>query len=152
MHPASRHPAVFSSIPTSTALNDVPVEIAEYVGSMISLDDPRHLRLRSIVNRAFTPKRSPASRSVLGRADFRWTSIVLCGGDEEIGGDDDNIVTAVPALGEYGLALAEQPHRGHRDEWGANESGDKVPMGYNSANRDERKFANRWLFDVTRDP
>lgn len=25
-------------------------------------------------------------------------------------------------------------------------------MGYNSANRDERKFANRWLFDVTRDP
>jgi cytochrome P450 len=56
VHPASRHPAVFSSIPTSTALNDVPVEIAEYVGSMISLDDPRHLRLRSIVNRAFTPK------------------------------------------------------------------------------------------------
>ncbi|WP_422746532.1 cytochrome P450 [Mycobacterium sp. WMMD1722] len=53
---ASRHPEVFSSVPTSTALNDVAVEISEYVGSMISLDDPRHLRLRGIVNRAFTPK------------------------------------------------------------------------------------------------
>lgn len=55
IHHASRHPEIFSSIPTSTALTDVPAEIAEFVGSMISLDDPRHLRLRKIVNRAFTP-------------------------------------------------------------------------------------------------
>ena len=56
VHHASRHPEIFSSVPTSTALNDVPAEIAEFAGSMISLDDPRHLRLRKIVNRAFTPK------------------------------------------------------------------------------------------------
>ncbi len=56
IHHASRHPEIFSSIPTSTALYDVAAEIAEFVGSMISLDDPRHLRLRKIVNRAFTPK------------------------------------------------------------------------------------------------
>ena len=56
IHHASRHPEIFSSIPTSTSLTDVPAEIAEFVGSMISLDDPRHLRLRKIVNRAFTPK------------------------------------------------------------------------------------------------
>ncbi|MDT5185562.1 MAG: methyl-branched lipid omega-hydroxylase [Mycobacterium sp.] len=56
VHHASRHPEIFSSIPTSTSLGDVAPEIAEFVGSMISLDDPRHLRLRSIVNRAFTPK------------------------------------------------------------------------------------------------
>ena len=31
-------------------------------------------------------------------------------------------------------------------------AGDKVSMWYNSANRDERKFGNPWLFDVTRDP
>jgi methyl-branched lipid omega-hydroxylase len=31
-------------------------------------------------------------------------------------------------------------------------AGDKVSMWYNSANRDESKFANPWLFDVTRDP
>ncbi len=56
VHFVSRHPDLFSSSPTSTALSDVPVEIAEYLGSMITLDDPRHLRLRGIVNRAFTPK------------------------------------------------------------------------------------------------
>lgn len=53
---ASRHPEIFSSSPTSTSLSDVPAEIAEFFGSMITLDDPRHLRLRGIVNRAFTPK------------------------------------------------------------------------------------------------
>lgn len=31
-------------------------DVAEFSGSMINLDDPRHLRLRTIVNRAFTPK------------------------------------------------------------------------------------------------
>jgi len=56
VHYASRHPEIFSSSPTSTSLNDVPPEISEFLGSMISLDDPRHLRLRTIVNRAFTPK------------------------------------------------------------------------------------------------
>ncbi|MGZ6780167.1 MAG: cytochrome P450 [Mycobacterium sp.] len=53
---ASRHPEVFSSMPTCSSLNEVPPEIAEFSGSMINLDDPRHLRLRTIVNRAFTPK------------------------------------------------------------------------------------------------
>lgn len=56
VHYASRHPEVFSSSPTSTSLTDVPPEISEFLGSMITLDDPRHLRLRTIVNRAFTPK------------------------------------------------------------------------------------------------
>lgn len=56
VHHASRHPEIFSSSPTSTSLNDVPPEISEFFGSMITLDDPRHLRLRTIVNRAFTPK------------------------------------------------------------------------------------------------
>jgi cytochrome P450 len=56
VHHASRHPEVFSSSPTSTSLSEVPAEISEFLGSMITLDDPRHLRLRTIVNRAFTPK------------------------------------------------------------------------------------------------
>ena len=30
--------------------------------------------------------------------------------------------------------------------------GDKISLWYNSGNRDEAKFANPWLFDVTRDP
>lgn len=52
---ASRHPEVFSSSPNITMADQIP-ELAEYFGSMIVLDDPRHLRLRSIVSRAFTPK------------------------------------------------------------------------------------------------
>ncbi|TFV55931.1 cytochrome P450 [Mycobacterium sp. PS03-16] len=286
---ASRHPEVFSSIPTSTALNDTPAEIAEFVGSMISLDDPRHLRLRGIVNRAFTPKmlarieesvRDRARRLVSaliadhpdGRAEFvssvagpfplqiicdmmgipeqdeadvfRWTSIILGGGDEEVAGDHDTIVDAVMSLGQYGVALAEDRRAHPADDlttnlvraevdgerltsaeiasffillsaagnettrnaishglvaltrypeqrqrwwddfdavaptaveeivrWGSPimfmrrnltedvelsgvpmKAGDKVSMWYCSANRDERRFADPWRFDVTRDP
>lgn len=52
---ASRHPEVFHSHP-NIVINDQTPELAEYFGSMIVLDDPRHQRLRSIVGRAFTPK------------------------------------------------------------------------------------------------
>jgi methyl-branched lipid omega-hydroxylase len=55
VHYASRHPDIFSSAPGIT-INDQTPELAEYFGSMIVLDDPRHQRLRSIVSRAFTPK------------------------------------------------------------------------------------------------
>lgn len=289
VHHASRHPQIFSSIPTSTALNDVAAQIAEFAGSMISLDDPRHLRLRSIVNRAFTPKvvarieesvRDRARRLVTGlvaghpdgRADFvaevaaplplqiicdmmgipetdeqkvfHWTTVILGAGDVEASGDFDEVVSAVLELGDYGLALAED-RRAHpsddlttnlvqaevdgerltsaeiasffillsaagnettrnaishgmvaltrypeeRHTWWTDfdgvagtaveeivrwaspvifmrrnltqdielhgikmKAGDKVSMWYNSANRDERKFGNPWLFDVTRNP
>lgn len=52
---ASRHPEVFSSSP-NIVISDQTPELAEYFGSMIVMDDPRHQRLRSIVSRAFTPK------------------------------------------------------------------------------------------------
>jgi cytochrome P450 len=53
---ASRTPEVFSSQPTSVSLVDPPPRVVEYSGSMISLDDPRHARLRRIVSRSFTPR------------------------------------------------------------------------------------------------
>ena len=55
VHFASRHPEIFSSYPNITIADQQP-EGAEYFGSMISLDDPRHARLRGIVRSAFTPK------------------------------------------------------------------------------------------------
>jgi cytochrome P450 len=55
VHFASRHPEVFSSSPNITIGDQTP-ELAEYFGSMIAMDDPRHQRLRGIVSRAFTPK------------------------------------------------------------------------------------------------
>ena len=52
---ASRHPEVFSSALGITIGEQTP-ELAEYFGSMIAMDDPRHTRLRNIVRSAFTPR------------------------------------------------------------------------------------------------
>ncbi|MEU8125096.1 cytochrome P450 [Spirillospora sp. NPDC049024] len=53
---ASRNPQVFSSQPTAVSLVDPPPQVVRYSGSMISIDDPRHARLRRIVSRSFTPR------------------------------------------------------------------------------------------------
>jgi cytochrome P450 len=54
---ASRNPEIFcSGDGGATNIPDMPAEFAEYFGSMINMDDPRHARLRRIVSRAFTPK------------------------------------------------------------------------------------------------
>jgi cytochrome P450 len=286
---ASRHPDVFSSSPTSTTLTDVAPEVAEFFGSMITLDDPRHVRLRTIVNRAFTPKvvarieesvRDRARQLVTnmvashpeGCADFvadvagplplqiicdmmgipeedeekifHWTTVIMSTGDEEASGDFDEIVKVATELAEYGVGLAEERRARPGDDLTTNlvqaevdgerltsaeiasffilltaagnettrnaishgmvaltrypeqrqkwwrdfdgvagtaveeivrwaspiifmrrnltqdiemrgiemKAGDKISMWYNSANRDEGKFGNPWLFDVTRDP
>ncbi len=52
---ASRNPQLFCSGKGSN-IGDLPIEMAEFFGSMIAMDDPRHFRLRSIVSRGFTPK------------------------------------------------------------------------------------------------
>ena len=289
IHHANRHPEIFSSIPTSTSLNEVPAKIAEFAGSMINLDDPRHLRLRKIVNRAFTPKvvariedsvRDRARRIVTdmiathrdAQADFvaqvsgllplqvicdmmgipeddeakvfHWTTVMLGVGDDEVSGELDDVIAVVTELAEYAVRLAEERratpgddlttnlvlaevdgerlttveiasffillsaagnettrnaishgmvaltrYPEERDKWWSDfdgvaataveeivrwatpvifmrrnlthdiemrgikmKAGDKVSMWYNSGNRDEAKFDNPWLFDVTRDP
>jgi methyl-branched lipid omega-hydroxylase len=53
---ASRNPGIFCSGRGAVSIPDLPVEFNEYFGSMISMDDPRHGRLRRIVSRAFTPR------------------------------------------------------------------------------------------------
>jgi cytochrome P450 len=76
VHYASRHPDIFSSSPNIT-INDQTPETAEYFGSMIVLDDPRHQRLRSIVSRAFTPKVvARIEASVRERAHRLVTSLI----------------------------------------------------------------------------
>jgi cytochrome P450 len=51
----SRNPQMFCSGKGSN-IGDLPVEINEFFGSMINMDDPKHFRLRSIVSKGFTPK------------------------------------------------------------------------------------------------
>jgi len=53
MH-VSRNPALFISGRGSN-IPDWPPEVLEFLGSMINMDDPRHTKLRLIVNRGFTP-------------------------------------------------------------------------------------------------
>ena len=51
----SRNANLFKSGAGSN-IGDMPVEINEFFGSMINMDDPKHFRLRSIVSKGFTPK------------------------------------------------------------------------------------------------
>ena len=288
VHFASRHPDIFSSADGINIGDQVP-ELAEYFGSMIVLDDPRHQRLRSIVSRAFTPKvvarieasvRERAHRLVAslianhpdGEADlvselagplplqiicdmmgipeedhqrvFHWTNVILGFGDPDLSTDFEEFMQVSMDIGAYASALAEDRRINHhddltsslveaevdgerlssqeiasffillvvagnettrnaishgvlalsrypeeRDKWWSNydglaptaveeivrwaspvvymrrtltrdielsgvkmAAGDKAVLWYNSANRDESKFANPWTFDVTRDP
>ena len=52
---ANRHAELFCS-GRGTNIPDFPVEIAEFFGSMINMDDPRHGRLRGLVQKGFVPK------------------------------------------------------------------------------------------------
>jgi methyl-branched lipid omega-hydroxylase len=285
---ASRHPDIFSSSPGIT-INDQTPEVAEYFGSMIVLDDPRHQRLRSIVSRAFTPKvvarietsvRDRAHRLVTslvsnhpdGEAElvselagplplqvicdmmgipeedhqriFHWTNVILGFGDPDLTTDFEEFLQISMDLGAYATALAEDRRSNHHDDltsslveaevdgerlssqeiasffillvvagnettrnaishgvlalsrypdqrekWWSDfdalaptaveeivrwaspvvymrrtlsqdvelsgtkiAAGDKVTLWYNSANRDESKFANPWAFDLARNP
>ena len=75
----SRHPQLFCSGKGSN-IGDLPVEINEFFGSMINMDDPKHFRLRSIVAKGFTPKEIGAleesvrvrSRTVIDRMFERF--------------------------------------------------------------------------------
>ena len=51
----SRNAQLFCSGKGSN-IGDLPVEMNEFFGSMINMDDPKHFRLRNIVSRGFTPK------------------------------------------------------------------------------------------------
>lgn len=53
---ASRNPDIFGSEPNATSIVDSPRFLDRYINSMISMDDPRHAKIRRIVSRAFSPK------------------------------------------------------------------------------------------------
>ncbi len=53
---ASRNPELFCSGRGGVNISDLNQELSEFFGSMISMDDPKHFRLRSIVSKGFTPK------------------------------------------------------------------------------------------------
>src|SRR4051794_30126368 len=52
----SRKPLDFCSGRGSVSIADMPADAAEFFGSFITMDDPRHARQRGIVARSFTPR------------------------------------------------------------------------------------------------
>ncbi len=52
----SRHPEIYSSAKGATSIQDMPVELLEYFGSLVNTDDPRHALLRRVVSAAFSPR------------------------------------------------------------------------------------------------
>ncbi len=52
----SRDPERFCSGKGAVSIVDMPEDLQEFYGSLISMDDPRHLKIRRLVSAAFTPK------------------------------------------------------------------------------------------------
>ncbi len=77
----SRNPEVFSSARGAVSILDLPAEMNEFYGSMISMDDPRHARLRRIVSGAFTPRMLAKILADVERTAHRIVSSVLDEGE-----------------------------------------------------------------------
>jgi cytochrome P450 len=52
----SGQPALFASGSGAVSIADMPPDLNEFYGSLISMDDPRHGKIRRIVAKAFTPR------------------------------------------------------------------------------------------------
>jgi methyl-branched lipid omega-hydroxylase len=52
----SSQPSVFCSGRGGVSITDMPPDLNEFFGSMISMDDPRHAKIRRIVSKSFTPR------------------------------------------------------------------------------------------------
>jgi cytochrome P450 len=52
----SSQPAVFCSGEGAVSITDMPADLNEFYGSLISMDDPRHAKIRRIVSKVFTPR------------------------------------------------------------------------------------------------
>ncbi|MBV8462054.1 MAG: cytochrome P450 [Acidimicrobiales bacterium] len=61
----SRNPDIYCSSKGATSIIDLPTEMIEYFAGMISMDNPRHARLRRIVSAAFNPRRVAAIETAI---------------------------------------------------------------------------------------
>ncbi len=52
----SRNPEQFASGRGGSNIGDIPDELAEFLGSIINLDAPRHTKLRRLISSGFTPR------------------------------------------------------------------------------------------------
>jgi methyl-branched lipid omega-hydroxylase len=69
----SRNGQLFSSARGGSNIGDIPQEMAEFLGSIINMDDPRHKKLRTLVSAGFTPREL---NKLLDSVQQRATSVV----------------------------------------------------------------------------
>ena len=69
----SRHPEIYRSGQGATSIPDMPEEMLEFFGSMISTDNPRHARLRRNVSAAFNPR---MIKSIEDRIEFVANDVI----------------------------------------------------------------------------
>ncbi|GAA4787888.1 cytochrome P450 [Actinomycetospora chlora] len=75
----SKHPDLFCSGQGAVSILDLPAEAHQFFGSLISMDAPRHTKIRRIAAQAFTPRRTEAllddvtrvTRSVIASASAK---------------------------------------------------------------------------------
>lgn len=69
----SRHAELFCSGRGGSNIGDIPQELAEFLGSIINMDDPRHKKLRGLVSSGFTPK---ALNHLLEQVQVRAAAVI----------------------------------------------------------------------------
>ena len=91
----SRNPDLFCSGRGAVSILDLPSEAHEFFGSLISMDAPRHTKIRRIAAQAFTPRRTEALLSDVQRVA---RSVVACAREKALAGDGSfDLVTEVSA-------------------------------------------------------
>jgi cytochrome P450 len=105
------------------SIQDRPADLNEFYGSLVSMDDPRHVTIRRIVARGFPP-------NARGAGHLRARGIA------------DDVAVRVRRTATRDVELS-----GHRFA-----AGDKFVLVYGSANRDPAVFPDPEVLDLGRDP
>jgi len=91
----SRNPDLFCSGRGAVSILDLPSEAHEFFGSLISMDAPRHTKIRRIAAQAFTPRRTEALLADVTRVA---RSVIAAARAEALAGDGSfDLVTEVSA-------------------------------------------------------
>lgn len=91
----SRNPDLFCSGRGAVSILDLPAEAHEFFGSLISMDAPRHTKIRRIAAQAFTPRRTEALLSDVTRVA---RSVIATAREKALAGDGSfDLVTEVSA-------------------------------------------------------
>ena len=91
----SKNPDLFCSGQGAVSILDLPAEAHEFFGSLISMDAPRHTKIRRIAAQAFTPRRTEALLSDVSRVA---RSVIAAAREKALAGDGSfDLVTEVSA-------------------------------------------------------